>query len=198
MMREPDLYQLFHASPGIFFEELSKKIKGLDERIDRLTSRIEDLAEAMETYVRQDLPLARARPDVTAWTYDALMPNVAFDSVFEPEIMAGGAKRWVKAAASGLRATLALPRNHQFNFQVQVIDFVSPEAEASFLLKADGVVCPWLSQHDRLYSAVIPARPEGVTLDFALETDPAASGDRDVCFSFRTIRIHANQSPPPS
>lgn len=194
-MRQSDFYELFHASPEFFFDELSRKLKGMDERIERLSARIEDLAEAVETYIRQDLPVARARPDVTAWTYHALMPNTVFDSVYEPEILAAGAKRWVNATAR-LQASLVLPRNHQFHFEVQVLDFVSPEAEARFTLTADGETQPWLSQEGHLYKALIPARPEARTLDFKLETDPAACGGRDVSFSFQTIRVHANQPPP--
>ena len=36
-MRQPDLYQLFHASPELFFEDLSRRLRGMDERIERLT-----------------------------------------------------------------------------------------------------------------------------------------------------------------
>jgi hypothetical protein len=195
MMRHGDFYQLFLASPEFFFDELTRRLKGIDERIDRLTARIDDLAEAMETYIRQDLPILRARPDVTAWTYHALMPNAVFDSVYEPEMLPTGAKRWVNATAC-LQASLVLPRNHQFHVEVQVADFVSPEAEASFALTADGQKQPWLSQEGRLYKALIPAKPESRTLDFKLETDPSACVGRDVSFSFQTIRVYANQAVP--
>lgn len=191
MMRQPDLYQLFHASPELFFEDLSRRLRSMDERIERLSGRIDDLAEAMETFIRHDLPLLRARPDVTAWTFHALMPNAVFDSVYEPEILPTGAKRWVNATAR-LAARLALSRARQYHFEVVIADFVSPEAEAGFTLKVGGQPCPWLSREGRVFKALIPEDPAAATLDFALEVDPATCGDRDVSFSFQTIRVFAN------
>lgn len=191
MMRQPDLYQLFHASPELFFEDLSRRLRTMDERIERLSGRIDDLAEAMETFIRQDLPALRARPDVTAWTFHALMPNAAFDTVFEPELLPTGAKRWVNATGR-LAARLVLARARQYHFEVHIADFATPEAEASFVLKVGGQPCPWLSREGRVFKALVPEDQEAATLDFVLEIDPATVGDRDVSFSFQTIRVYAN------
>jgi len=190
-MRQTDLYHLFHASPELFFEDLSRRLRVIDERIERLTGRIDDLAEAMETFMRKDLPALRARPDVTAWTFHALMPNTVFETVYEAELLPTGAKRWVNATGR-LAARLALPRTRQYHFEVLVADFVSPEAEASFVLKVGGQHCPWLSRDGKLFKALVPEDPDAATLDFVLEVDPAACGDRDVSFSFQTIRVYAN------
>ena len=194
-MRQPDLYELFHASPDLFFEDLSRRLRTMDERIERLSGRIDDLAEAMETFIRQDLPLLRARPDVTAWTCHALMTNAVFDTVYEPEILPSGAKRWVNASGR-LAARLALSRARQYHFEVLIADFVSPEAENSFSLKVGGQRCPWLSREGKLFKTLIPEDPDAVSLDFALEVDPLACGERDVSFSFQTIRIFANGAAP--
>jgi hypothetical protein len=193
-MQRPDLYQLFHASAELFFEDLSRRLHNMDERMERLSGRIDDLAEAMENFIRHDLPAQRARPDVTAWTYHALMPNAVFDAVYEPEILPTGAKRWVKSTGR-LAARLVLSRGRQYHFEVQVADFVNPEVEASFVLKVGGQPCPWLSREGRLFKALVPEDQEASTLDFALEVDPAVVGDHDVSFSFETIRVYANAAP---
>ncbi|WP_198377558.1 hypothetical protein [Neoroseomonas rubea] len=190
-MQRPNLYQLFQASPELLFEDLSHRLRDMDERIQRLSGRIDDLAEAMENFIRHDLPAQRARPDVSAWTYHALMPNAVFDTVYEPEILPSSAKRWVKATGR-LSARLVLARARQYHFEVQVADFVNPEVEASFALKVGGQPCPWLSREGRLFKALVPEEQDAATLDFALEVDPAAVGDHDVSFSFETIRVYAN------
>lgn len=196
-MRRGDLSQLFHASPELFCDELARRLGSIEERIARLQAQAEELAEAMQTYIRQDLPAARARPDVTAWTCHAALPNRIFDTVFDAEILSTGAKRWVNATAR-LAARLVLPRNLQFHVEIQVMDFATPDTEASFAISADGEDLPWLTRDGRLFTTLVPARPDLATLDLVFSADPASCGGRDVSFSFQTIRVRANTAQDPA
>lgn len=196
-MRKVDLYQLFHASPEVFCEELSRRLGAIDERIARVSAQVTELAEAIETYIRQDLPVARARPDITAWTYHAALPNTVFDTVYDAEILPVGAKRWVNETAR-LATRLVLPRNLQFQVEIQVMDFATPEVESTFAVTCDGEHLPWLSREGRLFSTLVPARPGLRALDLVFAADPESLAGRDVSFSFQTIRVRANTAQDPA
>lgn len=189
-MRQANFYQLFHASPELFCEELSRRFNELDERLARMSNQVEELAEALQVFVRQDLPAARAQPNVTAWTYDAAMTNAVFDSVYEAELLSDGAKRWTNGSGR-LSWSLVVPRSLQYQIEVTIADFVTPEAESSFAISVDDEPLPWLTRDGRVFTALTLPRPDLSKMDLALSVSPESCVDRDVSFSFRTIKVRA-------
>lgn len=183
------LFRLYEASPAAAFAELENDLDRLQTRLAAMSVQAEALRDTFENALKALTERVVASPAPTRWTYDARLPNLYFDNVFEPEITPEAAKRWVRRLGS-LTTRLALPRSVQYDFSVAIVNFAAPECRASFRLAVDGEVYPWLSQDGNLFSTVILEDPQADGLAFQLLVDTdVLPEDRDVSFSFSTIDI---------
>jgi hypothetical protein len=115
------------------------------------------------------------------------MPNLFFTDLFEVETIGGISKRWVGPSCQ-LSGQLLLDRRHQYLVEVKIVDFISPEAEASFSLVVDRLTRPWHSTADRIFTTLVAEAPNETALDFVLQTEPRATPEgSDVSFSFQRI-----------
>jgi hypothetical protein len=132
---------------------------------------------------------AVAEPAATSWTYDVRLPNLYFKDVFEPEIGPGFAKRWVSGSGI-LKANLRLPRNVQYDFSIQVLDFALPEYEETFYIQVDGRRYSWLKKSNREFHTIILENPTATELDFELGVRVSPEiAEKNVSFSFSEIQI---------
>jgi hypothetical protein len=183
------LHALFLASEEAFFA-------ALESRLSELTTRLRDVEDLLDAQRSLNvdlslraLALTQRGAAPTAWVYDARMPNLIFEDVFEPEVGPEGTKRWV-GTSGRLSGTLLLDRRHQYTFEVNVSEFVTSAAEESFRLTVNGTTWPWLSTKARLFSTIISEAPNESSLDFSLEIrDEFRPADRDVSFAFRRLSV---------
>lgn len=181
------LHTIFQASQDEFFSVLDGRFAAINARMQECEAQLDAIASLSDSLAARSLALATRGPAPSAWLYDVRLPNVYFPSVFEPELDAIGAKRWV--GPSGLiEGKLLLDRRFQYRFEIETVDFVTEEAKASFQLVADGRVWPWLSSESSLFTTVIAEAPHESSLDFVLQIAPESRpAERDVSFSFRRI-----------
>jgi anti-sigma factor RsiW len=183
------LHTLFQASQDEFFAVLDARFSAIDARMQECEAQLDAVASLSDSLAARSLALASRGPAPTAWLYDVRMPNVYFPGVFEPEADDKGAKRWV-GASGRIEGKLLLDRRFQYRFEVEVVDFVSSEAAASFQLSVDGRAWPWLSADGLHFSTVVAEAPNDASFDFALEVaTESRPADRDVTFSFRRIAV---------
>jgi len=180
--------RLFRASPEGFFATLDVKLKELESQVAEVQAQLKGIADIADAFIH-DLPVRiGAAPAPTNWTYQALLPNVYFDDVFEPEANPQP-KRWV-GISGRLAWTLRLPRIAQYDFAVQCIDFTSEAMRATFRLQVNGTVYPWLEAADGLHRTIILDAPDEADLSLELSIDPATRPpETDVTFSFARIDI---------
>jgi hypothetical protein len=186
-----ELQQLYRASPEAFFSALDKAFTEIDIQLRDCITRLDGLSDLADRFLTQDLALRSADPRPTSWTYHAALPNAYFTDVFASETCGSGFKRWVGKTGS-LKLRLSLPRSLQYDFAIKIIDFASPEAEASFALSINDQVYPWLGQEDRLFQTIIQEHATDLVLEFEVAVAPdSIPADRDVSFSFATIEVRA-------
>jgi hypothetical protein len=183
------LYQLYDASPEECFKELGDTLDTLKTQIAELAQRSELLENLFDGVVKSLAMRPVGEPPATSWTYDVRLPNLYFKDVFEPEIGPGFAKRWVSGVGI-LRANLRLPRNVQYDFSIQVVDFPLPEYEETFYIQVDGRRYNWLKTESRKFETLILEDPTATELDFELGVivNPQIA-EKDVSFSFSEIQI---------
>lgn len=181
------LRNTFQASQEEFFTCLEAKLSALDRRMRECEAQVDALATVSDNLAVHALALSNRGPAPTAWSYDARLPNVYFAGVFEPEASGGSFKRWVGASAC-LAGRLMLDRRFQYRCEVEIVDFITPEAEASFRLVVGDRPWVWLSTAGRIFSTIITEAPDEIALDFTLEVPSAnLQDDKDVSFSFRRL-----------
>jgi len=179
----------FQLAPEDFFAGVDRGFADLRAMVDDLAGHVEAQAELITQLSRTRMWPAPPPAAVARWSYDARLPNFLFADVFEPEALPGGAKRWVGRAAS-IAARLRLPRNAQYDIEIEIEDFVSPAAAQSFYLKVNGVQYPWLSHRDGRYASLVLEDIDAEGLAFEIGIDPATiPPGRDVSFAFRAIDV---------
>ena len=183
------LYQLYDVSPEECFRELGDTIDELKAQVAELGQRSELLENLFDSVVKSLATHPIAESPAAGWTYDVRLPNLYFQDVFEPEIGPGFAKRWVSGAGV-LRAKLRLPRNVQYEFAVQVVDFLVPEYEQTFYMQVDGRRYNWLKSANRKFQTIILEDPSAADLDFELGVIVSPQiAEKNVSFSFSEIEI---------
>ena len=182
-----NLRNTFLASQDEFFDVVERRFGDLENRMRDCEALVESLARASDHLAQRAILLSqRAEPPV-AWTFDARMPNLYFSGLYEVETKGGMAKRWVGPSCQ-FGGRLLLDRRYQYLVEVKVVDFITPEAEASFCLVVDGHKRPWHSASDRLFTTLVAEAPDETALDFRLEIDPQGKPeDSDVSFSFQRV-----------
>ena len=183
------LYQLYDASPEECFKELGDTIDGLKAQVAELVRRSELLENLFDGVVKSLATRPVAAPPPTSWTYDVRLPNLYFKDVFEPEIGPGFAKRWVSGTGI-LKTSLRLPRNVQYDFAIQVVDFPLPEYEETFYIQVDGRRYNWLKTENRKFQTIILEDPSATELDFEVGVIVSPqTAEKNVSFSFSEIQI---------
>jgi hypothetical protein len=182
-------YQLYDASPEECFKELGDTIDTLKAQVAELAQRNELLENLFDGVVKTLATRSVAEVPATSWTYDVRLPNLYFKDVYEPEIGPGFVKRWVSGVGI-LKANLRLPRNVQYDFSIQVVDFPLPEYEETFYIQVDGRRYNWLKTENRKFETIILEDPAATDLEFELgvTVNPAIE-EGNVSFSFSEIQI---------
>jgi len=180
--------RLYRASPEGFFAAHDAKIKELEYQIAGVQAQIKGVAEIAEAFIH-DLPRRVAEtPAPTNWTYRALLPNLYFDDIFEPEVTSEP-KRWV-GQSGRLAWTLRLPRIAQYDFAIHCADFGSAAMRETFRLQVNGATFPWLEKTNGMFRTIILDAPEEKELALELSVNPATrEPSSDVTFSFTRIDI---------
>jgi hypothetical protein len=183
------LYQLYDASPEECFKELTESIDTLKVQMAEFTRRSEALEGMFEGVIKGLATRTIAEVPATSWIYDVRLPNLYFSDVYEPEIGPNFAKRWV-GASGVLKASLRLPRNVQYDFSIQVLDFVLPEYEETFYLQVDGHRYDWLNRENRRFDTIILEDPNAgeLTFEIGVHADPQHN-EKNVSFSFSEIQL---------
>ncbi|MBK8211957.1 MAG: hypothetical protein IPK78_20470 [Rhodospirillales bacterium] len=181
--------QLFLASEDAFFTSLECRIAELEGRLFECEGQIENYAAICERLSAHALAAMTRGPAPTAWSYDVRMPNIYFDDVFDIEWSDGDAKRWV-GAGNALKGQLLLDRRHQYRVNVEIVNFVSAEAESSFSISVGNTDLPWLEMSERIYSTIIPEAANESILAFRIGvSNESRSAEKDVSFSFRKLEF---------
>lgn len=183
------LIELFHASPEACFEDIGRSVSALDKTVLRTSDELQKIAALVDKLVLGKLSTFASQSS-RQWMYDVRLPNKYFPGIYDAETTLSGAKRWV-GPSGAIGGTLLLPRSHQYRFEVQIVDFATPMAEASFSLVIDGEPYPWLNTDDRLYRTLILEAAEREDLSFSLAVDPETCNSDGVSFSFAHIRVEA-------
>ena len=159
---------------------------------DRQTAELETRQQALERQFGQLIKTIASRPSAGApvldWVYDARQLNYYFPDVYDVEIGANTARRWVGESGI-LKANLTLPRNAQYDFSIQVVSFALPEYEDAVYLRVDDQDYRWLSIKDHKYETIILEDPNASELTFEVGVFIGRQADKDVTFSFSGIEI---------
>ncbi|PHK93203.1 hypothetical protein CR162_19860 [Pseudoroseomonas rhizosphaerae] len=154
-----------------------------------IESQIEKILQLHDVFVREQLPLRRGSAPLTRWSYDARLPNLYFPEAYEPEFSKEQVKRWVNQDGR-IRGSLAIDRNVQYDFVIEIVSFITDAARQSFSLKVNGQTYNWLSVAQDRFWTIVLEDPQASTLDFELSIDPAARAEGEsVSFAFSHIDI---------
>jgi hypothetical protein len=180
--------RLFRASPEGFFSALDVKLKELKAQIDEIRAQLEGVTEIADSFIYSAPARRDESPAPTRWTFEARLPNIYFDDVFEAETVVEP-KRWV-GMSGRLAWTLRLPRAVQYDFAVQCVNFGSNEMRDTFRLHVNGTKYPWLEIEGEWHRTIILEAKDEAELEFELSVDPATRAPGvDVTFSFARIDI---------
>jgi hypothetical protein len=135
---------------------LQTRLAEIEKAQESISARVDAFAVAIDQAIKSSLRAARSSQALRTWTFDARMPNTAFQQVGLPERDAAGTWfRWVTRSHE-LSGELDLPRGTQYRLSIVVTAFPSTDAEESFAIRADGLSLPWLTVEGGVYTTVIP------------------------------------------
>lgn len=184
-----DSFKLFRASPEAFFVSFDKKMQDAELQLKACLARTDSISALGDMLLTKKMPLLQREMAPKSWTYVANLPNLYFSDVFDAEVNGSEVKRWV-GKSGRISASIPLVRSFQYDFAVEVVNFTSKEVEATFTLKVNGEVYPWLEVVDGRYKTIILESRTASELEFELSVDMAAdASNKDVSFSFREISI---------
>ena len=190
---KPDrLAEFYGSSPERCFDRLGVALTELETRIDELEQRQQTVNDLFDTLVKR-LATSQARaPAATGWSFDLLQPNLYFGDLYPPEASGGDAKRWVGGTGI-IAAKLRLARTLQYELEIQVVDFATPEYERSFFIRVDGRRYPWLHSGNRRYRTIILEDPGSTVLNLEVGVETGPLTEKDITFSFSALEIRSRQ-----
>ncbi len=184
-----DLIRLYKASKEDFVAEVERNLNDISGRFREHDAIIEQQGLMLRELIAKTLARSTGTPHPTHWEYHAALPNIYFSDIYEPEIIPGGAKRWVGPSGS-LEGIVVLPRTVQYRFEIQVVDFVDSTKVAAVELELDGKPYPWLDDTGRLYQTLIHENPSLDHVRFRVHLPPNVDvADTDVSFSFSRLAL---------